>query len=110
MNKRIVMFVLAAILSISVSQAEPSGWTASVTITKFVGTANGGINVRVSPELTNCVSQSGYGPNYASIYPTHPGINRIQALLMQAYAQGIKVQVWFSDNNCTIGEVTVGGP
>lgn len=109
MKSKLFAFFFSAIAFASVCNAENSGWTAPVTVTKFVVTMNGGINVRVSPDLTNCVSQSGYGPNYASIYPAHPGINRMQALLMQAYAQGLKVQLWLSDNNCTIGELTVGG-
>jgi hypothetical protein len=104
------MIVAAALLLVTASSfAEPSGWTANVTITKLVATQNGGVNVRVSPDLNNCVSQSGYGPNFASIYPTHPGINKIQADLLAAYLSGTKVSLWLSDNNCTVGEIIVGG-
>ena len=109
MNMRVMIAVVFSILVSLKAFADPSGWTANVTITKLVVTQNGGVNVRVSPDLANCVSQSGYGPNFASIYPTHPGINRIQAMLMQAYAQGTKVSFWLSDNNCTVGEIVVGG-
>lgn len=109
MTLRIVFTAVFSTLFLSNTYAENSGWTANVTITKLVVTGNGGINVRVSPEIYNCVSQSGYGPNFASVYPSHPGINRIQAMLMQAYAQGTKVSLWFSDNNCTVGEIIVGG-
>jgi len=107
-TRAVVFFVLAGLFA-SASNAENSGWTANVTITKLVVTQNGGVNIRVSPDLTNCISQSGYGPNYASVYPAHPGMNRIQAMLMQAYAQGTKVSLWFSDGNCTVGEIIVGG-
>jgi hypothetical protein len=39
------------------------------TATGQAGSSNGGFNVRPSPDLTACGSQSGYGPNFASIYP-----------------------------------------
>lgn len=109
MKMRAVFLAVVSMLFLTSAYADGSGWTANVTITKLVATQNGGVNVRVSPDLNNCVSQSGYGPNFASVYPTHPGINRIQAMLMQAYAQGVKVSLWLSDNNCTVGEVIVGG-
>lgn len=85
------------------------GWTASVKVVKLVGTINGGLNVLISPSLTNCVSQSGYGPNFASLYPTHAGKNQIAALLMAAYLSDKPVALYLTDNNCTIGEVIVGG-
>ncbi len=109
MKMRVVLIILLCSIFSVASYADGPGWTANVIITKLVATQNGGVNVRVSPDLTNCVSQSGYGPNFASVYPTHPGISRIQAMLMQAYAQGTKVSLWFSDNNCTVGEIIVGG-
>ena len=108
MKLRLIFLIITFIFANN-SFADNSGWTANVTITKLVVTQNGGVNVRVSPDLTNCVSQSGYGPNFASVYPTHPGIDKIQAMLMMAYSQGVKVSLWLSDNNCTVGEVIVGG-
>ena len=78
-------------------------------ITKIVDTANGGVNVRLSPELTGCVSQSGYGSAYASLYPTHPGIDRIKATLLTAFATGTPVSIYLDDNTCRIIEVVLGG-
>jgi hypothetical protein len=91
------------------SHAQGPGWTANSTITKLIITATGGINVRLSPELVTCVSQSGYGSSYASVYPDHPGINRIEATLLAAYTTGTPVALYFNDNQCTVLEVTLGG-
>jgi len=89
--------------------AEGPGWSANSTVQKIVDTADGGINVLLSPMQTNCVSNSGYGPNYVSIYPNHPGINRIKAGLLAAYLTGGTVAVYFKDNQCTVLEVSFGG-
>ena len=89
--------------------AQGPGWTATSMITKIVDTANGGVNVRLSPELTGCVSQSGYGSAYASLYPTHPGIDRIKATLLTAFATGTPVSIYLDDNTCRIIEVVLGG-
>lgn len=86
------MVRIAAVLILAISTApvvaQGPGWTANSTVAKLVVTANGGVNVRLSPELTSCVSQSGYGENYASISPNHLGINRMQADLLAAYLSG----------------------
>lgn len=66
------------------------------------------INVRVMPVLTSCVSQSGYGPAFASVYPSHPAINRIKATLLTAYVSGIPISLYLSDNTCTLAEVVLG--
>lgn len=84
-------------------------WGVRSQVTRIVVTANGGINVRLSPELSGCQSQSGYGANYASVYPEHPGFSSIQANLLTAYASGKDVRLWFSDANCTVGEMVLGG-
>lgn len=89
--------------------AQGPGWTANATVIKMVVTNTGGINVRLSPELSGCVSQSNYGPLYASIYPTHPGIDRMKADLLAAYLTGGTVSLYFTDSNCTVGELIVGG-
>jgi hypothetical protein len=65
-------------------------------------TANGGINVRLSPGLTGCVSQSGYGSVYASIYPDHPGLKQIKADLTVAFLNGNRVALWLKDAICTV--------
>jgi hypothetical protein len=65
--------------------------------------------VRLSPDLNNCVSQSGYGPNFASIYPGHPGINRIKADLLAAYLSRSPVLLYLSDSTCQVVETALGG-
>ena len=89
--------------------AEGPGWSASATVKKLVVTADGGVNVRLFPDLNTCVSQSGYGANYASVYPTHPGINRIKADLLAAYLTGNPVSLYFTDNTCRVSEIILGG-
>jgi hypothetical protein len=89
--------------------AQGPGWTANSTIVRIVDTSNGGVNIRLSPDVTGCTSQSGYGSNYASIYPDHPGIARIKATLLMAYATGATVSVYLGDGTCRITEVILGG-
>ena len=72
-------------------------------------TADGGVNVRLSPELTGCTSQSGYGTGLASIYPTHPGINRMKADLLAAFLNGTPVALYLSDSTCKTTEMILGG-
>ena len=97
----------AAIAAPALTQAQT--WTANSTVVRLVVTANGGINVRLSPDLTGCVSQSGYGAAYASIYPSHPGINRIKADLLAAYLTGKTVSLYLSTSECTVTEMILGG-
>lgn len=89
--------------------AQGPGWTANGTVVKIVTTFQGGINVRLSPDLTGCVSQSGYGAHFASIYPSHPGIDRIHAQLLAAFTSGTPVALYLTDANCTVGEIYFGG-
>lgn len=91
-----------------VAFAEGPGWVYNVTVTQLVNTANGGFNVRVSPGLSNCVSQSGYGPGYASVYPSHQGINRMKADLLAAFLTGTPVSLYFNDSACTVVEMALG--
>lgn len=95
------------LLAAPIATAQGPGWTVSSTVIRLVNTSNGGVNVRLSPDLTNCVSQSGYGAIYASILPTHPGLNRIKADLLYAFATGARVSFYLSDANCTVGEMTL---
>jgi hypothetical protein len=99
-------FVLAMSMPVS---AQGPGWTANSTVVKLVITNAGGINVRLSPELTGCVAQAGYGANFASVYPSHPGIDSIKADLLAAYVTGTQVALYLSDNTCTVGELILGG-
>jgi hypothetical protein len=90
------------------ARAEGPGWVLNRTVVNIVNTVNGGFNVRLTPDLTACVSQSGYGPTYASIYPSHPGLGRIKADLLTALVTGKPVSLYFTDNACTVGETVVG--
>lgn len=97
LNGVVVIFLL---LGSNILYAEGPGWTGSSTVKSLVVTANGGINVRLSPELSACVSQSGYGANYASIYPDHPGLKSIHSNLLTAFMSGKKVKLYFGDSTC----------
>lgn len=101
---RNVLRIALLLLALPVSAAGP-GWTASSTVVELVNTASGGVNVRLSPELSGCVSQSGYGPLYASILPSHPGINRLKADLLVAFTTGSRVALYLGDSNCTVSEM-----
>jgi hypothetical protein len=97
------------VLSADVALAQGIGWTANATVIKLVVTGDGGVNVRLSPDVTGCQSQSNYGPNFASIYPNHPGINRMKADLLAAFMNGTPVSLYLTDSNCTVGEMILGG-
>jgi hypothetical protein len=84
--------------------AQGPGWTSVSTVIELVNTSNGGVNVRLSPDMTGCTSQSGYGSVYASLYPNHPGIDRIKADLLVAFTTGAHVALYLGDNTCTIVE------
>jgi hypothetical protein len=100
--------LLLAALSTAPALAEGPGWIYNATLVNVVDVSNGGINVRVTPDLTSCVSQSGYGPHFASISPTHPAIGRIKATLLSAYLIGTPVSLYLVDNTCTVVEVILG--
>jgi len=102
-------FLLITCLLITSTASAEQGWILSAKVIKIVATFNGGINVRLSPELTSCVSQSGYGPLYASLYPDHAGMDRIYSILLTAYLSDKPVAIYFVDNTCRIGEVELGG-
>ena len=91
------------------SWADGPGWTANSTVTKLVVTLHGGVNVRLSPDLQNCTSQSGYGAHFASIYPDHLGIDRMKADLLAAYMSGKTVALYLMDDTCKVGEIMLGG-
>jgi hypothetical protein len=100
---------MLVLLSADVALAQGIGWTANATVIKLVVTGDGGVNVRLSPDVTGCQSQSNYGPNFASIYPNHPGINRMKADLLAAFMNGTPVSLYLIDSNCTVGEMILGG-
>ena len=97
--------LLGIMFTSQASQAQGPGWTAFSDVKELVVTANGGVNVRLEPSLTGCTSQSGYGPTFASIYPNHPGIDRILSNLLAAYMSGKQVRLYLGDSTCTVGEM-----
>lgn len=107
-TKPLIVVLLAVACALPAVAAGP-GWTANSTVTKLVITADGGVNVLLSPPLTGCTSQSGYGSAFASIYPSHPGINRMKADLLAAYLNGGTVALYLGDNTCKVLEMILGG-
>jgi len=93
---------------ISPAQADGPGWVQNRTVVNIVNTSNGGFNVRLSPDLTGCFSQSGYGLNYASVYPDHLALNRIKADFLVALATGKPISLYLVDANCKVGETILG--
>jgi hypothetical protein len=108
-NRKLYIFSIAVLAFFSVNLHAETGWIPQAKITRIVGVANGGINVRITPVLTGCTSQSGYGPSYASLYPDHPGKDQILSILLAAYMADKTIAIWLSDNTCKIGEVELGG-
>ena len=84
--------------------ADGPGWVLNRTVVNVLNTANGGFNVRLSPDLTGCVSQSGYG----SVYPDHPGVNRMKADIVTALVTGRQVSLYLSDSTCKVTETVLG--
>lgn len=109
-NVTLIAAVVAAVAVVSPAAAEGPGWTVSSAVVRLVNTADGGINVRLSPELNSCVSPGGYGPNYASIRSNHPGINRIKADLLTALTTGMRVALYLADDQCTVTETILIAP
>lgn len=105
----VIVALMGAVVLLPIANAQGPGWTANGTIVKLVNTTNGGINIRLSPDVTGCTSQSGYGPNYVSIYPDHPGINRIKADLLYAFATGTPISIYLADPTCKGTELVLGG-
>lgn len=102
-GRAIVLTVLLAMAHPTVAQGP--GWTEVGKVIRIVNTANGSFNIRMSPELTGCASQSGYGPTYASVLPSHPGLNRIKADVLVAFTTGADVRLYLGDSNCTVAEI-----
>jgi hypothetical protein len=113
-RSRVYGSVGTALVALFSLLAEPAmapgpGWTANSTIRSLVVTTDGGVNVRLAQDLTGCVSQSGYGSSFASVYPNHPGINRIKADLLAAYLTGRRVSLYLGDDTCKVLETNLGG-
>ncbi|MDR6985122.1 hypothetical protein J2X32_003779 [Rheinheimera pacifica] len=107
---RTCFFLMAmACLSIMPNRvvAQGPGWTVVSEVTEVVTVSSGGLNVRLTPDLTGCESQSGYGQHHASIYPDHHGINLFQSNLLAAMISGKKVTLYFTDNKCRVSEMRI---
>lgn len=108
-NKASTIIAAAFLLTnIGLVNASGPGWVSGVTVESAVAVINGGINIRITPPLTGCSSQSGYGPSYASIYPDHPGLKNMTAMLLSAITTGTKVSIYLSDATCRVGELEFG--
>ena len=105
----ISLFSIAIFAFTSISAHAQTGWIKQAKITKIVGVSNGGINVRITPELTGCTSQSGYGSRYASLYPDHKGKEEILSIMLAAYMADKTIAIYLSDDTCKILEVELGG-
>lgn len=112
MSKHFCLAMLAAALAIvcaTPALAENVGWTANATVKKLVVTADGGVNVLLSPSLSTCVAQSGYGNQMAWIPATHPGLKQIKADLLTAFVSGTPVSLYLIDSTCKVAETILGG-
>lgn len=105
-HKFIILFLTVFLGSHSVF-AEGPGWTGVREVVEVATIINGGINVRLSPELTGCNSQSGYGSHYASIFPDHAGLQLFQSNLLAAMMSGKKVSLYLQDSNCKATEMKI---
>jgi len=102
-----ILATVALLTAIPTAMADGPGWTVKSTVIRIVNTSNGGFNVRLSPDLTGRSSQSGYGPSYASILPTHPGLSRLKADLLVAFLTGTQVSLYLNDSSCNVGETAL---
>ena len=106
---RVIALVALALLAgaAAPAHAEGPGWVYNRTVVSVVNTVYGGFNVRFSPELTSCTS-SGYGPNFASVYPDHAGLRLLKADMLTALVTGKPVSIYLADNTCKITEMVLG--
>lgn len=104
-----IRLVAGLLLVAGLAQAASKGWMQNVVVEKIVNTADGGVNVYVKPKLEGCVSNSGYGPNYASVYPSHPGLKNIKHDLTISLLTGTPISIYFDDNTCRVQETILGG-
>jgi hypothetical protein len=107
----LILAAIAVSCMVTVSTARGErGWSPNSIVKKLVITGDGGVNVLLEPKPVACVSNSGYGPHYASVYPNHPGINRIKATLLLAYQTEKPVALYYAeDNTCRVVEIQLGG-
>ncbi len=101
----------AALTAVSVTpaSAENVGWTSNAVVKKLVVTSDGGVNILLSPSLSTCVSQDGYGNAMAYIPATHPGLKQMKADLLTAFVTGTPVSLYLIDSTCKVAESILGG-
>ncbi|HEY8941037.1 MAG TPA: hypothetical protein VIM59_12635 [Cellvibrio sp.] len=109
MRKRMAIIALLVCGICNLTYAQGPGWSSVTKIKRIIVVSNGGVNVSLQSDLQGCTPLSGYGARYASLYPDHPGADRIYSLLIAAYLSQQDVQIYLSDNTCRIGEVVIGG-
>jgi len=98
----------ASATAVAPARAEGPGWVYNRTVVSVVSTAYGGLNIRVSPELSGCTS-SAYGPNYALVQPpTVDGLKFMKADMLVALVTGKPVSLYLTDNTCRITETVLG--
>jgi hypothetical protein len=106
------IFLTCALMAFFLAVGRPAfahgpGWTEPAKITSYVVVHDGGVNVALGNTLSNCVSNSGYGGTYASLYPSHRGFKSVHAALLSAFLTGKSVRIYMSDNTCRIEEVRI---
>ncbi len=101
------IFIVFIISTSPIVYAASSGWTGYSKVVEIVTVASGGTNVRLDPALSGCESQSGYGPAYASIYPSHPGFPQFHANLLAAMMSGKEVRLYLSNDTCMAVEMRI---
>ena len=108
LSKKILLVAFVGLCGFSVNTlADGPGWTIESNVELIVTVINGGINVKLSPDLNGCTSQSGYGEHFASIYPDHAGVSLFQSNLLAAMMSGKKVRLYLMDSTCKVGEMII---
>lgn len=104
-----VQFVAGLLFFAGLANATGPGWVENVVVEKIANTADGGVNVYVKPRLEGCVSNSGYGQYYASVYPNHPGLKNIKLDLTISLLTRTPISIYFNDSTCRVQETILGG-
>lgn len=106
-NQKVKLLILLMAFYSGLLYADGPGWTDFSEVVEVVTVVNGGINVKLSPALSGCQSMSGYGPDFASVYPDHPGLNLFQANLLAAMMSGKQVRLYLGDATCKVTEMRI---
>ena len=106
-HKKTLVLILSFVFSSGTSYADGPGWTEYSEVEEIAAVVNGGVNIRLSPELSDCQPLSGYSQNYASVYPDHPGLSLFQSNLLAAMMSGQQVRLYLTDSTCKVTEMRV---